>query len=206
MPDLLSKFSAEDIREFKSDFMRVLNMAKHMDEDWGSGNNRFYRNKPKFETYLGKFSGKYILIHCVPTYNIQDKVFHILFPKEKSVRDVLVNAVLKMSGLTAIGHSPFSWVSVRDETLAKQVHTIADRAYAFFSDETIILEWNERCAQSELIYSKDSIINPAGPEFRLCCYYGLLDGFQRSINLEEEAKTFEFGSTGVGRTGIGPVK
>ena len=79
-----------------------------------------------------------------------------------------------------------------------EISTIGQRINAVFSElgksgeNTLTFESSGRLVR--LVYSKEDMLRPGSPEFRICAYYALKNGFDKSIRIIESYKeTFSFG-------------
>lgn len=201
---VLDKFSEEEIKEFKRDFLLLLKMAVEMDKDFGSANVKFYYNKNHFEKYTEMFSKKYRTLIAKPLFDESEKFFRV-FIKEINLRTVFANALSKMEGLRSIGDSDFHGAEVSN---AKEMQFVLKkpkkRLYALFHYGSVILEKTKDGI--EIIYGLDTIKDVGGPEFIIACYYAINGDYDRHIDLHEIADKFTFASGGTGKASMGPSK
>jgi len=191
---ILDEFSGHEINEFMNDLFLLLKMCVEVDEMYSEGNNLFYHNKSIFERYCTLFTMKYTSIALKVFSKGSGKSLKIFFP-EKDVTKIFKEAASKIDGAIGISNCCDPEVPINDrEKFIRALATIRDKIYINYNPDSIILEYKKSENKVELVYDPSAILKNKenSPEFKLCGYYALKGGSDRSINLQEAARGFVF--------------
>jgi len=189
--DILKQFPYTDVNEFKKDFLTLMNMSFEMDRQQATLDPSVMHNLPEFQECLKLFKKKYKDIE-LKTKQDSFKIL-ILFP-EKGIKKIFEEAASKVDDIKAIGMD-FSDKTSDLEVMEQMVKATGGKLYLeyFASDtksNTIILKFNKSENAAELIYDKEGILDQKSPEFRLCTFYGCLNGFDKKRDIQKAASTF----------------
>ncbi len=187
---ILEKFNYRDVAEFKQDFILIMKMTSEIDREYGSIDTSFLHNKPEYEKCLELFSKKYKDLILKPNTNPVDKNLNIFFDV-KLVKDVF-DVAKEIDRFKAAGRDSLSLINISDKRF--DVLEISNRAcleyFTSAKSKSIILRFSSAEQKPELIYDKEGVIDEKSPEFKLCAYYGCLNGFDKKINMRSAAATF----------------
>ena len=196
--DILSEFEPADIRTFKKDFTQVINAGFEIDRLYEDSMNSLDFFIPKYEKLMVTFNKKYREIEM----NAKKSLEHFLvrlFVKERSIKDFFANSASRIHGLRSIGRTNFGQIDVGDaEKFARFLDSLLDKIYISYADEkgtsAIAAEFNRGKKSVEIIYSRSEIINENSVGFKICAFYALKDGFNKKIDVYNEALSFGVGS------------
>ncbi|MFH2021340.1 MAG: hypothetical protein ABIJ34_08055 [archaeon] len=175
--DIFKEFSDEDLAEFVKEFYFVFNVLALLDQDYGQlDNSQTGKNLKKFKLMIKDWNKKYkdlLLDFQMDGISCKLKVF---FDDDLPHLALLLKKMQRFIGFTKFSNEKLNAVfkegTANDEN-SLTVHNLGNRV--------------------ELIYSKEDVQDPKSPEFRLCAYYALKNGFDKSINLNEKYEnTFSF--------------
>lgn len=189
---ILEQFSYQDIAEFKRDFILLMRMTSEIDREYGSIDPSFLHNLPEYTKCLELFSKKYRDIVLKPNTSVGTKRIQIFFDV-KSIRDVF-DIAIRIDRLEAVGRDSMNLINIKDRGFEEIKSTILNKVYLKYftsaKSKTIILKLNEKEKMPELIYDKAGIVDDESPEFKLCSYYGCLNGFDKKIDIKKAASAF----------------
>lgn len=171
---ILKEYSSEDIEIFIKDIFLVTRIAAHIDKDYGEHDNPDTENDiRKFKKLLLQWEKKYkdIVLKFKIT-GIECKLLIYVQDTEERLAGLLKN----MKGFSRLNYHPGKIEGEFSEGL-KVTNTVT------FSMEEGMLK---------MIYSKEDILDEKSPEIRVCIFYGLKGGFDKTISLQDYADTFSF--------------
>lgn len=195
--DLLSGFNSVDIEHFKKDFVQMIKVGAEIDRCYGEAKHDLDTLIPKFEKLTEKFNQKYKGIKIKNKKTIEN--FKVrLFIKAKDAREFFADSASRIAGLKSVGKTNFNQVDVGEaEKFAKFLDSMQDKIYISYLDpesgtSTIaaVLDRNEKMI--ELIYNPIELMNENSAGFKLCAFYALKQGYDKNIEVYDEATTFGF--------------
>jgi len=188
---ILEQFDFGDVSEFTKDFVLVMNMTSEIDREYGIMDSSFLHNLPEYEECLNLFSKKYKDIILKPDTSSSVKNLRIFY--DVPFKEIMEIA-LKMEKVAGVGRNSMSVVNSNSSNFKQAISAISTKAYLLYyssaKSKSIILKKNNTDLKVELIYDKPGIIDKNSAEFKLCAYFGCLNGFDKSINLQKVASTF----------------
>ena len=194
---LLDKFSLTDRKHFKHDFFLVMKAAFELDHEFANVSEEVYRNLPIFEDCVNLFNKKYgpgIKVEVKQSYT----EFRVnIFLKANTLKDLFLECCFQISGLKSIGddHSNIEELQDKEAILDElnKIKNILYLHYAGYNEGTVILRDRQDCTQ--LCYSKDNLLNELEPEYQMCAYYALKEGYDNTVDLSKYQNKFIFMST-----------
>ena len=196
--DILSAISQKDIKAFSKDFSQLLRVASEIDRYYGRWED-IGKYLPKFDKFVDLFNRKYKNIKVKVLRKI-DSIDVKIMLNEKTVKDLFNNCASKIIGLKAIGTKSFGAADITEtEKFADEVDKIKDELYLTYNIPkigiySVFLLKNRDKKMVELRWEIKESINETSPDFKICAYYALKNGYNKKIKLFEEGATFGFAS------------
>jgi hypothetical protein len=171
--------SEKDLSVFVNEFYMVFSILEKLDKDYDQGDSvRTEKNVKKFRSLVKDWNKKYRdLLLVFSADGIQCRLTISFAEDLQGVADVIrrMNRFMEMRSFSA--------------TRLNAVFAEASRK----GENTLTLESDGSTVT--MIHSKEDMLKPESPEFRICAYYAMKDGFDRSIDLLQKYKeSFSFGS------------
>jgi hypothetical protein len=195
--DILSEFNSSDISYFKKDFIVMIKVSSEIDRYYGTAQHDLDTSIPKFEKLIGKFNRKYNGIK-IKTKKTTEHFQVRLFLKVKDIKDFFAESASRISGLKYVGRTNFNQVDIADaEKFSKFLDSILDKIYLSYTDmesgtSTIVAVSDRKERMVELLYAPAELINENSAGFRICAFYALKEGYNKKIEIYNEAVTFGF--------------
>ena len=195
--EILSGISQKDIRAFSRDFSQLLRVASEIDRYYAKWEQDIDLYLSKFGKFAGLFGKKYKNIEIKALKRI-DKIEVRVLLNEKSIRDLFNICASRIIGLKALGTKNFGAADVMEaEKIADEISKIKDRLYlTYYMPEmgiySVFLSKGRNEKMVELHWDKRESVNEVSPDFRICAYYALKDGYNKKIKLFDEGATFGF--------------
>ena len=197
--DILSEFNQYDMSVFKKDFIQTIRVGAEIDGYYGKAQHDLDSLVPKYEKLTEQFNKKYKGIKIKTKKSLEE--FKVrLFVKEKSVKDFFANSASRILGLKSIGRSNFHQVEINDtENFAMLLDSLLDKVYISYVDQesgtsTIAAIYDRNEKMVELVYTFSEITNENSSGFKICAFYALNQGYDKKIEIYDEASTFGFSS------------
>ena len=172
---ILREFREEDIKTFVYDLFLVFSVLEHIDQDYGSGSQNFTgKDIKKFKNLIREWNQKYkdvLLDFRTDGLSCLLKVYF----KEKDLHRL----DLKIRKMNRYSRSSFS-----EDNYEAEFEESPDNL------NTLTIECQRD--YTVLIYNKEDMLQPKSPEFRLCCYFGLAEGYEKRVDLQRYANEFSF--------------
>ena len=195
--DLLSEFNTVDINHFKKDFIQIIKVGSEIERYYGEAQHDLDTFIPKFEKLAEKFNKKYKGIRIKTKKTIEH--FQVrLFLKVKDIKDFFAESASRVPGLKSVGRINFNQIDVSDaEKFAKFLDAILDKIFISYIEpesgtSTITAIFNRNEKMVELIYNSAELINENSAGFKICTFYALKEGYNKKIEIYNEAVTFGF--------------
>jgi hypothetical protein len=197
MEPFYKRYPADQVNEFKQDFLLLIRMGWEMDKEYGFSEGELYHNLPEYEKCLSLFKQKYrdIILKVEKSSN---RLRLRIYFKVESIPKLFMEAASKVEEVRSFGFNPFETVTVSErENIGQRIKEARNHLYITYysadaASNTIYLKHSKNEGMVELIYDKDGIIDEKSPEFKLCVLYGLLEGYDPSIDIRSHASTFVF--------------
>ncbi len=166
--EIFMGYDEEDVNIFVKELFFVFSIAQKIDNDYGEGSSQAAKDIKKFKMLMKDWELKYrdiILdfrndgIQCRLRCHLKDSV------------QAAVSIIRKMNNFEKVEIAPSKVNAIFSSEKTKE-------------ENTVTLEVRQNTL--ELIYSKEDMLNPKSPEFRLCTYYAMKDGYDKKIELEKK--------------------
>ena len=197
---LLASIDKGAINTFRKDLLQMLSAAKGMDKYYFEAKQDFHNYLGKFESLVEGFNRKYKGIKLRILKKTEEMGLKI-FLNEKNVKDCFANSASKIIGLQAIGASSFGAATISDTAgFSGEAERAKSKLYiTYYNPQTgttnVFLKYDGKEKKVELVYSLEEIQNEPSPEFQLAAYYALSQGYDKKIDLYDEAGTLGFSYT-----------
>lgn len=171
---ILKEYNPEDIKIFVKDFFMIFSILEKLDSDI---DNQSDKNIQKFRQMMKDWEKKYKdIVFVFKADNIQCTIIIYL----KDGMENILGLIKQMSRFLELNY-------------------YKDKAEASFEDGEKIntLTLKEENGFVRLIYLKEDMLNSLSPEFRICAYYALKNGYDKSINLQKYADVFSFDASDI---------
>lgn len=195
--DILSGISQKDIKIFSKDFSQLLRVASEIDRYYGEWKQDIVKYLPKFDEFIKLFNKKYKNIKVKFLKKIDNINVRVLL-NEETVKDLFNNCAVRIVGLKAIGTKTFGSADVSEtERFANEINKIKNKLYLIYyltemGVYTVFLSKSKNEKMIELHWEIKENVNEVSPDFRICAYYALKDGYDEKIKLFDEGGTFGF--------------
>lgn len=193
--DVLTGIAQKDIKEFNRDFSQLLKVGSEIDRYYGEWKQDIDKYFLKFEKLSKKFNKKYKNIKIKIKKKI-DGIHLGIFLDEKSIKDLFNNCASRITGLKSIGVKNFGIADINEaEKFANEVNKIKNELYlTYMVPETgsFSVYLSKRNKSIELNWDVKESILELSPDFKICAYYALKDGYGKKIKILEESATFGF--------------
>lgn len=171
--DILKEYSHSDIKIFVYDLFLSFNILNYIDKLYGQGeSNKIDSDIKKYKNFIKEWNKKYrdvILDFIVGGIECKLEIF-----LDCNI-DYASKLISRMYRYLRTNKSSSKLVAV------------------FKSDEgenTLNLQDDKK--MMKMIFLKEDMLNPKSPEFRLCTYFAMKNGFKREIDLQKYANEFSF--------------
>jgi hypothetical protein len=166
---ILRQFHREDIRIFVQDLFLVFNILAKMDLDQ---NNQTDKNISKFRSLMKEWELKYrdVILHF-KSDSIECSI-KIYF------KDTFENAAHLIESMN------------RFKSMSRYTAQLDASFEGDKMDNTLTLK--SESGLLRMIYLKEDMLRANSPEFKLCTFYAMKDGFDKSINLQKYSEAFSF--------------
>lgn len=196
MADLLDSIEKMAVHEFKKDFVEIIRVALGMDKYYGDSKVDISKHLEDYESLIKRFNDKYPGLFLKVVRTSEDLKLKILIKNVKNIQEVFSNAA-KITGIKSIGLESFGEVDIDNPQLAATLEKAKDRLYISYYDadkgsNTIFIEYSEKDKMIEVMYEKSDMIDDKSPEFKLCAFYAVKEGYDQSIGLTEHWAKFGF--------------
>jgi hypothetical protein len=175
MEGILKEYKPEDIEIFVQDLFFVFNILQNLDHEYGeTDNHEIERDLKKFKNLVKDWNNKYrdIILDFKRT-QLECKIDIFIIEKDAET----LASVIK-------GMKRFNTLNLYEKKLDAAFQDIKG------GENTLTFEIENRVFR--LIYLKGDMLKPQSPEFRLCTYYAMKNGFEKTINLEKYKNMFSF--------------
>lgn len=195
--DILSGISPKDIKMFSKDFSQLLRVASEVDRYYGEWKHDLDKYLPKFDDFVKMFNKKYKDIKVKVLKRIDEIRTRVLL-NESSMKDLFNNCAARIIGLKAIGTKNFGTADVTEtERFTNEINKIKDKLYLTYyipdmGTYSVFLSKSKNEKMIELHWEIKESVNDVSPDFRICAYYALKDGYNKNIKLYDEGGTFGF--------------
>ncbi len=195
--DVLSGFSAGDIKVFSRDFSQLLRVAHEADKYYGEWRQTMDKYLPKLDKFVNLFNKKYKGINVRVIKGI-DRINARVLLSESTIKDLFNNCASKIVGLKALGTKGFGGPEVNEiEKISSEIEKIKNELYLTYylpdiGMYTVYLSKSKKDKMVELHWDIKESVNEIGPDFKICAYYALKDGFNKEVKLFDEGGTFGF--------------
>ena len=168
---ILNNYKNEDIKIFVYDLFLVFDILNKLNDE--NISSQLDRDIKKFKKLIDDWAIKYrdIMFELKTTDELSLRVFF----KEEKLVDII--KILK-------DMNRFDRIQKVDEDELTAVFLIGGE------ENTLTLKQDNK--RIRLIYLQEDMVNPKSPEFRLCIYYGLKDGFNKETDLQNYGTIFSF--------------
>lgn len=182
--DIISSLDSGDFNEFKKDFFELIRVHKGIRHEY----SRFTKDVDK---YLKEFNGILVLFNKkYPNILLRLRKAGLelrIFVREKSVKEVFMNAASKLNGLKGVGSGDFGTVGIGEPDLvSKELDKAKNRLFISYSEHelssSLFLEQHKKGIVE--LHLEEGIDKERHPGFRLCAYYAVKDGIKK-IDLYE---------------------
>jgi len=195
--EILSGISQKDIKIFSKDFSQLLRIASEIDRYYGEWHNDIDKYLSKLDNFVKLFNKKYKNLKVKVLKKI-DGIDTMILLNEKTIKDLFNKCASRIIGLKAIGTKNFGNAEVTEtEKFANEIERIKDKLYlTYYLPEvgmySVFLSKGKNEKMVELHWDKKESIIEVSPDFRICAFYALNDGFNKKVNLFDEGATFGF--------------
>jgi len=190
---LLSDFDPGEIKEFKQDFSLFINCAFEIDRCVSDVCQDIPINVAIFKELVGNFKRKYPSLFIEMDINRLQCKPQIYFPAS-SLKDFFEAVVSRIEGITAVGSATVEQrQSFNRQKLNEEVSRIRDHMqvyYAGYHAHFSLLRF-VKGKGANLVYSKDTVCDGTSPDFQICCYVALHQGYRKEIVLELKGFRYE---------------
>ena len=171
--DILKSYSHEDIKTFVYDFFLSFNILRRLDYIYGKGKGRRLDNDiKKFRIFINDWNRKY-----------RDIILEFIVDGIQCRLDIyLITTVSEVSKLIERMN--------RFVNLQKSASKVAATFETGSGDNSLTLKSEKK--MMKVIYLEEDMLNPKSPEFKLCTYFAMKNGFEKEINLQKYAEEFSF--------------
>ena len=167
---ILKKFSKEDIKEFVYDLLLIFSIMDNIENNYSDGNIQLEKDIKKFNQLIKDWNLKYQDI-LLKTSGFDSGL--LVYLREKQLSN-LVPVIKKMNRF-------------------KEIEVSEEKIEAFFEhneqENTLTITKKDNL---KLVYLKEDMLSPSSPEFRICIYFGLKNGFNKAIDLQNYSDEFSF--------------
>jgi len=195
--DLLDGLGQKSVKEFRKDFAQLIRAAFGMDKDYGKSESSLDKYMPAYKELIRLFNKKYKNLELKLKATSTGLKLQIFLKNEKKVTDVFSNAAARITGLKSIGANSFGAADVADASkFQKELEKISNKIYISYyhtesGSDTVYLEFNQKEKKIELHYDA-GIADEKSPEFKLCAYYAVKDGYDEKIDVFSKGAVFGF--------------
>lgn len=196
--DILSEFDASDINNFNRDFTQMVKVGMEIDRYFTeSQQHDLGEFIKKFSKLAAQFNKKYNGMKIRTKKDIGAFKMALLV-NAKGIKEFFAESASRISGLKSIGGGDFNQIDAGDpENLRKFTDSLKEKVFLTYADPqsgsgTVIAIWDKNEEMVELAYSPEDIFNSNSATFRLCAFYALKGGYDKKIDIYEEACTFGF--------------
>ena len=194
--DLLSDFSAHEVREFTNDFREIIRVASELDRYYGKSEYDADLYLKNFATVIKNFNQKYKGIRIKLIQKI-DSLELKIFLKEKSLKDFFANSASRIKGLIAAGLSDFNEVAVGDaDKFARLIDGINGSLYLSYVDAEFgssnIVVYQAADNLIEVLHDSKELSAGSSATFKIIAYYALREGIKRDVRVYEQLMSFGF--------------
>lgn len=196
MADLLDSLNKRDIEVFRRDFTQLMRVTYGMDKAYGKLDKVIDKYMEKYSSLIELFNKKYKNLGFKLIVLKDEIKLKLFLSKEKDIKNVLPH-VTRIAGIKAIGAEAFDVANIADkERFSKELDNIKTKAHISYygpeqSSSTIFIELNKK-EGIEVHYDLKGMLNEISPEFKLCAFYALKDGYDRKIDFFKHGSYFGF--------------
>jgi thiol-disulfide isomerase/thioredoxin len=196
---ILSGMLPGDIKAFSKDFSQMLRVASEIDRYYSEWKHDLDRYLPKLDKLVKFFNRKYKSIKLKVLKRIDGVDVRILL-SETTLKNLFNNCASRIVGLKSIGTKNFGAVDIAEtERIANEINKIKDKLFLtyYFPEagiHSIFLSKLKNEKVVELHWDMRNSILEASPDFQICAYYALKNGYSKKIRLFDEGATFGFTS------------
>ena len=197
MPDLLDPLSRKDVNTFKKDFTQLIKLAAGMDMDYRESSKDIDIYMPRYKTLIKLFNKKYPGLFLKITKTTEELKLRIFIKDEKNVKDIFINSASRIAGLKSIGAESLGAANIGSDRFNKEIDKIENNVQISYYEPdlgstAIILEYDKKTKMVELFYNIKDATNESNPEFKLCAFYALKQGYDNKIELSVKGDEFAF--------------
>ena len=194
---LLDNFSAKDIAVFSRDFTTIIDIAVAMERNFFESNPDFDLFFPRYKSLIKLFDKKYPGLFLKLKKTTNQLRLSISFKGEKDIKDVFLSVASKIAGLKSIGATYLGAAEVGTPRFNKELEKVKNKMQISYYDPdlgstSIFLEIDKKSKNVEIRYDPSMITDTKDPEFKLCCYYALKDGYKKKIDVAKKEEEFAF--------------
>jgi len=195
---LLSGFKGSDLNIFKKDFLQLIRIEFGIDRYYSEANDSIDAYLPKYKSFISLFNKKYSGLKLKLEQKGYEIKLRIFLSEMKDIRAVFQDSASKIQGLKSIGASGFGRASVKEgDKFSKELEEAKNSIYISYYDQetgsnTLVLEYNKKQKLVEIGFDLEAISNEGSPEYKICTFYALKNGFKKNIKLFEKGTDFGF--------------
>lgn len=196
MADLLDNLNKRDIEVFRKDFTQLMRVTYGMDNAYGKSDKVIDKYMEKYSSLIELFNKKYKNLRFKLIISKDEIKLKLFLTKEKDIKNILPT-VTKIAGIKAIGAGAFDVANIMDkEKFSREMDNITTKAHISYygpehSSNTIFIELNKK-EGIEIYYDIKCMLNEISPEFKLCAFYALKDGYDKKIDVFKQGSYFGF--------------
>lgn len=179
--DIISTLNPKDLNEFKRDFTELIRVHSGISDEYSRSGKDTDRYIDEFKKIIILFNKKYnglVIGLKLTTKELQLRIFI----KEKSVKDVFLNAASKLNGLRAVGASAFDQAKIEEaDKFSKEIDSVKNKLFISYleqAESTVFLEHYKE-GMVELHHDED-IGRERSSGFKLCSYYAVKGGIEKA--------------------------
>ena len=180
------------LTEFKKDFFEITRAGFGIDDEFIK-NKDISKRFAELKKIISQFNKKYPGIHLKLQKRLDSIKLRIFF-EEKGPKQVFENAASKIAGLKSIGTKGFNEAEASSPEFAKKFEHVDKKLFLQYQGEGSFSVYLEGKNKVELHYEFSNITNDRSPDFRLCAYYALNNGYKKSIDVYTRLSSLGFSS------------
>ncbi|MFH0876364.1 MAG: hypothetical protein V1859_10585 [archaeon] len=188
---ILSAYNEEDIKTFVHDLFLAFQVASRIDEAYGEGaSGKTGKNIDSFKLFIQDWNKKY-----------RDILLKFSVTSIECRLDLFIYDTIKNSANIASKMKRFKQAKLYRKNGKIELEATFECSDASTNENTLNLIQDGNLLR--MIYNKEDMLNAKSPEFKLCAYYGLKNGFVREIDLKKYSQEFSFDLTAESSKGEG---
>jgi hypothetical protein len=178
LENIFSQYNKRDIKEFVKDLFLIFRVLRSVDREYSSSDNaEIEHDVTKFKSLIKEFNRKY-----------RDILFEFYIDGLQCALKIYF-AQRDYESILPIIKQMNRFIGIR--RFQDHIEGVYENYNENNEGENCVILQKEN-NMLRMIFQKEDMLNAKSPEFRLCTYFAMKDGFEKSINLQKFGNEFSF--------------